>query len=318
MLTELTKEQEAAIPKWRDKGLEIGLSTDPIPPKEELMPMIAAAYAAGGINTPPKSIYVFDSPDEAVKAWAAMFKEWSAGTTKADGFTEDGVRAKFADLTKKETKDAFSKIQWCYGVHDSFWITFYQFFRKECDVKTETDLDPLAELSAKIGWWIPMDEMIIVTRKPLYIKMEQQRLHSRQGPAIEFADGMKVYAMNGVRFPDEQSIKFAETPADQINVGEIFEIKNVEIRSEVIKKVGLLKCLDKLDPKVLDTLNDYRLLEVTLGNYPVVKLLQMVNPSTGETHLEGVHDDCQTVNQARSYRNFGKISDDFEEPIMLT
>lgn len=65
MITELTPEQEARLPEFRDKWIKIGLSTEPAN-RPEAERGIRLAYECGGLK-PPKEIVSCDSPFDMVK-----------------------------------------------------------------------------------------------------------------------------------------------------------------------------------------------------------------------------------------------------------
>jgi hypothetical protein len=84
---------------------------------------------------------------------------------------------------------------------------------------------------------------------------------------------------------------------------------------EFIKKVGFAKLLGVLSRRVVDRAGDYELhdLDLGLGSSRYSPYLKMVNPSTGEVHLEGVDPDCDSVGAALVWRNGTK-----EKPVVVT
>jgi len=88
---------------------------------------------------------------------------------------------------------------------------------------------------------------------------------------------------------------------------------NAEIRKEIIKTIDIVKVLKDLDAKVIDKKDNYELLNLNLQDGRFRPYLKMLNPSVGVWHVEGVHPDCETVEQALEWRNKTK-----EEPEVLT
>jgi len=140
--------------------------------------------------------------------------------------------------------------------------------------------------------------------------MNEQRLHNEKGAAIKYADGFEVYSLNGIRVP----AWVVNTPADDIDPKKILKEKNVEIRRELVRKVGADKVVAKLGAKVLEKRDNYELLSVDLGLDEPGIYLRMVNPSVNLTHVEGVPPDCTTINKALAWRNG---LDRFSAPLVL-
>jgi hypothetical protein len=75
----------------------------------------------------------------------------------------------------------------------------------------------------------------VVSDRPLEVHRNTNGLHQDGGPAVLYRDGFSVWALNGVRVSQE----IAETPADQLDPRLIATEQNVEIRREIMRKVGL-------------------------------------------------------------------------------
>jgi hypothetical protein len=207
-----------------------------------------------------------------------------------------------------------------YGSHDSGWISFYKFFREEVNLKEETEkLIPLMNLAEQSGWWWPFENLVIITEKPKIVSIVNRRLHKDNGPAIEYSDGFSVYALNGIRMKQE----YVMTPANELSVSTIMKEQDVDIRRELLKKVGLQRFIKETKGKILDSMKftvnnkqiQYDLIKVQLGNNIEGLVLKMDNPSIDEIHVEGVEDTCKTVKDALAWRNG---FDKYIEPITLT
>lgn len=292
----LTPEQQARFPAYRDQWLAIGKqSGKPLPSDSELLQLFAAIYKESGLPAPARIIRT-RGPRELM-------------TTAME----------FGGLSYSE---AFSNI--LSGCQEAAWLSFYAFLLGETpQVKGPERLIPLMNLAkAGVGWCIPFEKTIIVSPVPEFIHMRPARdtmvAHCTTGPYIRYADGTELFALNGVQFRGDM-IRFITTPADQLTAQEVLGIINAEQRMEVIKRIGLHKFIDKLQHTVLDTSTEhqYRLLSIDLGS-GIRKYLQMQNPSVPETHLEAVHPDCTTVNQALQWRNFGTVSGKWIAPLKLT
>jgi hypothetical protein len=86
-----------------------------------------------------------------------------------------------------------------------------------------------------------------------------------------------------------------------LEVQEIIKEKNVDVRRELIRKIGIERFVLKAGAKVLDKCGDYELLSIKLSdNVSDARYLKMRNPSIGIFHVEGV--EGNTVQEALNFR----------------
>ena len=101
-----------------------------------------------------------------------------------------------------------------------------------------------------------------------------------------------------------------ETPAEKISPVRVLQEKNVDIRRELIRKIGMERMLAELPHETISVRGNYELLSVRLSDeMPSARYLKMVNPSIGCFHLEGVAPECGTVEQALNWRNSSWFTD---------
>lgn len=95
-------------------------------------------------------------------------------------------------------------------------------------------IDARLALARSAGpWWI-LPELAIVCERPSRVRRDDRaRLHSASGPALEYADGMRVYAWHGVRVPRE----VIDSP-ESITVASIEAERNAEVRRAMIERFG--------------------------------------------------------------------------------
>jgi hypothetical protein len=137
---------------------------------------------------------------------------------------------------------------------------------------------------------------------------DRGRLHNPDGPALRWRNGRERYAVDGIRV-DKKSIE------RKLTIGEILTIKNVEKRSALIKQYGGVDAvIRECGFNIIEEKDGYRLISVDLGpgreNCPY---LVMINPSTGEEHMEGVPTYIDDIDGALQFRNQTSGS-----PIVLT
>jgi hypothetical protein len=102
-----------------------------------------------------------------------------------------------------------------------------------------------------------------------------------------------------------------ETPAEQLDPVHVLQTQNTEQRRELVRKVGIERLLAHLPHSCLDQQDSYTLLDICLSEeVPHARYLKMRNPSIGVWHVEGVHPDCKTVQEALNWRASGdRVSD---------
>jgi len=164
---------------------------------------------------------------------------------------------------------------------------------------------PLAKYKAyedmtKLGCVFVFDDMIVACQKPNKILRNNFGLHCENGPALTYADGItEIYSLNGVVLDK----KYVLTPAEQISPTDVVRETNVEVRRELLRKVGVERCLEGLGAKILESSGNYELLSVNLSDdIKNAKYLKMINPSIGVFHIEGVAPECNTVQEAINWR----------------
>jgi hypothetical protein len=131
---------------------------------------------------------------------------------------------------------------------DCGWTAFYDFFQR-IGVVDLPQFDKWKKF-IRSGVWDSLffKEAAIVCRRPLAVRRDvQQRLHSEEAPAIEWADGFKLYFINGVNI-NADVIEKPETLTKEKIIGET----NVELRKAYIKILGVNKFLAMTEAEILD------------------------------------------------------------------
>lgn len=201
-------------------------------------------------------------------------------------------------------------------------LAMYDFLVSVCDLPPQPWVNAYLKLAKSSGGWglvptevapsasstnsalprdgeEPLTDVMIVQRRPCEVHRTRDRWHREGGPALRYPDGYAVWALNGVSVPQW----LAEPPVEQINLRRLVEIQNADSRREFVRKVGIDRIAAALATKLLDTLGDYELLDLDLGDDRCRPYLKMRNPSLGCWHLEGVDPSCLTVREALAWRN---------------
>ena len=277
-ITKLTDEQTAKMSVYRDKWIAIGLSTDRID-QGRAKAAVELMYTCGGL-VPPEKILFAAGPLEAVK----MLRE--NGIT--DSVTSYAV----------------------YGSQEASWLSFYDFFSSECDVDLGSKLDGMYAVARECGWVSAYDDIAIIQDRPLITLMDDQnRLHCETGPAIEYADGLKVYSWHGTRVPAEWIEDKSSLTATTALTWD-----NMEQRRAACEIIGWAKVLEQLDAKVIDEDEDPMigtLLEVNLPGVGSEMFLKVLC-GTGRTFALPVPPDMKTALEANCWTygfNQGELRD---------
>lgn len=245
-IEKLTAEQEALLPVYRDKWLEIGLSTEPLD-FEKAKIAVCTAYESAGLSKPTK-FYTAKSPFDAI----GVIQELNP---------------------KMKAKDIFNDMT--YGCHDANWLGFYQYFRDVLDLKVCDKLSGLIDLASHCGWLNMYEDTVVFQDRPEHIKFdEQNRLHCENGPAILYRDGYGVYAWHGVRIPSEWITNKGELTAKTA-----LTWVNMEQRRAACEIVGWAKVLRELNARVIESDEDPMigtLLEVDIPDIGKEKFLKVL------------------------------------------
>jgi len=267
MITSLTPEQEAQLPAFRDKWIDIGLATIELNVDKSLE-LIRAIYSQQGL-TPPTDYRVFNSPMAAIK----------------------GIKDEFnVDVTPSD---------FCYGLHDASSLAFYDVFRTLCDIKACDQLSHHSELAKYCGWWLAYDDLIVLTAPPSVVKMDDNNLaHNETGYAIEYPDGYGVAIWHGTRVPSEWI--FDKT---SITTEVALKWPDTEQRRAACEIVGWENVISKLNPVIIDKDVDEEVGELLQVDIPEIgkELFLRVRCGTGRYFSLPVPPTMETALEANSW-----------------
>ena len=311
-IDKLTPEQIAKFPEYVKKWTDIGLSVEPTN-KERVRPFFDSAYINGGL-TPPKDVIWLKSPMGIV----VLYSIWNNVEQNVWKNVEPNIRQNVEQNVRQNVEHNVwqKKLKmpiWCYGQIDANWLSFYEFFKNECGLSVCEKLNPLNSIAIDCHWWSPFKNVVLASEKPVAIHLDAQgRLHSFDSLAIEYGDGWGVYSIYGRRCPE----RVIKTPVNQIPIEWWADEENVETRLAVEQKIGTARILKELNAKQVHSrqmeipgpenklfLHRYNVVEMAFKNGDKRKVLEMVNPSTGEIHREWVPPECDTVEKALAFRN---------------
>ena len=168
-------------------------------------------------------------------------------------------------------------------------------------------------------WFFPFQGICFICDRPIKLSFNQEnRLHGDGEPAIEHADGYKVYANSGVLLPE----KYGTIPTSKWNSEWLLSERNAELRRVLVQGVGYNRICEELGAEELDSWEEYSLFKIK--NYIEVDewgseddkepmhLLKMICPSTGHIHFLRVPPDIDSARESIRWVNWGIDSEEFE------
>ena len=278
MIKELTPAQNAAMSVYRDKWIDIGLSTETID-RDNVTTALAMAYRAADLN-PPSEVLFAAGPREAVTIFRGLFPN-------------------------AQWKDFNNNI--IYGNHEADWASYVDYFQSVVDLDLSKG-NGLIELIKTSGWaWISADRAIIIDR-PSHIHMDENNvLHAEDRPSILYRDGFAVYSWHGQQVPRDW-IMNKESLTPEMALGQ----ENTEMRRAACEIIGWNKILEKLNYRLIEEDDDPmigRLVEVDLPDAGAERFL-MVRCGTGRDFALPVPPDMRTALAAQAW-SYGLSSEEF-------
>ena len=86
---------------------------------------------------------------------------------------------------------------------DFAWLAACDFLSTLCGTADQASLAGLMAITQNSGWIVPHQNMCWLGERPSALKIDDRaRLHSKDGPALEYRDGLAIYMWKGVQVPD--------------------------------------------------------------------------------------------------------------------
>lgn len=246
-----------------------------------------------------------------------------------------------ADFSAPDWAECFTLSDF-WGQFEAYWLSFYCACVEAgvgLSELAQQKIACLSRIARSCAWWYPFVDAVIITDRPREIHWQVRdataNLHHDGGAAVSWRDGWSVYALEGIHVP----ARYALLSGEDMNPREVITISNADLRAVLVRKIGPERLLDELDSEIIDTATYtvdipiwepttlvwegqtvetwkmtgrsrphelvYKLILLDLGDRQRYPYLHMVNPSTGEIHLEGMHPQDRTVADALIRRNRG-------------
>ena len=256
----LTSEQTTRFGEWRRKWIGIGLSTEPA----DFEAASAAALACYDLigRKRPTVILRMGSPFGACIGGPlaiAVLKGLALRGQQVEQQVRQQVRQQVEQQVwqqvwqqvGQQVGDAVWNNSSSYGLWAG-WMSWVSFFRDVCRWEDDAlSRFALAEALANTGWQWWHSDVLALSDRPRFIKRNAAgRLHSDEGPAIEYRDGWSIYAWHGYRLPDTHYHLI--TARDKITPAMIEAEPNAELRRIALEIFGFDRFFEARGGKVID------------------------------------------------------------------
>ncbi len=268
-LDKLTQAQIDAMPKYVEKWVAIGMSTERVD-FEKVKPLVAKCYEEAGYKA-PANFHFAQGPDEGYETYLSL-----GGKPGRPEYTAGCM----------------------FGSMEASWLSYYDYYKNETDIEI-TNIDHMKNLAMSSGWVYLGDTGAIIHDRPTIIARDEQgRLHSETGPAIQYGDGWERFYWHGNCIPREWIMEREKLTAE-IAIGQ----QNVELRRCACEILGWANVIKNLKSVVIDEDADPMigtLYEVDLPDMGKEKFL-MVKCGTGRTFALPVPPQMKTALAANAW-----------------
>ena len=314
----LTEAQRDRFPEFVDKWTRIGLCTDPADqPRAEAG--IAACYRAAGLEPVPITwvgsplVAVLSGPtaeyllsdsavDSAVRL-AVRSAVRSAVDSAVDSAVGSAVRSDRRSAINTAVRSAWHLVFG--GQFWAAWPAYQSFIRDACRLDLVPEMEARAAAYQAVVesacWWWPGRRTCFISDRPSLISLADRPagrvLHNESGPAVEFRDGWRIWALDGIRVDEQLVMRPGEQTLKQID-GET----NADLRAVRISRFGWPRYLRESGAECLDTRDNG--LEGTIEALYATKSGErrlVATCPTGRTFAMGCPAEVRTCEQAQRW-----------------
>ena len=303
MITKLTKEQEAQIPKFIDKWVK--QASAPMNHKKAIE-YTRKLYKSMG-QKEPLVIFGFSPMNTALlcslffllvkdkKVFEQLRSQlrsqldsqlFSQLDSQLDSQLHSQLGSQLDSQLRSQLGSQLRDINqnWYLGLWWLVWCGWYE-YGKSIGVEFKEDIyDLFINFNSEVNFIIPYKNVVFISEKPVEIKWKDRRLHNDNGMAVRYSDNYGLWCLNGINVPDWLVV----TPAEKIDPTLALKETNADVQREIIRKIGAERMLKVCNAKTLDDWNDpktgynYKLMTMTLGQNIQRKYLYFQHASMPE------------------------------------
>lgn len=195
----------------------------------------------------------------------------------------------------------------------------YDFYRESLGLVEETaKIAPLLEQMKTGSYFSPFRSLCLASERPAKLNIDDRgRLHSANAPAVEYADGVKSYAIHGISV-SEKIIEHW----DEVTGKDIDKEQNVEVRRVLIEKYGFAEYIMETGAKLVQEDKYGQLYRKDRKRWEEPIVMVKVKNSTPEPdgtikdYYIRAHWNCRTAHEAVA-NSFGKTAANYN-PLVET
>lgn len=134
----------------------------------------------------------------------------------------------------------------------SAWLQFGKYIGAELD---EVKLKLFTEFADNIDGAYCYENLVIIIENPIEVHWKDQKLHNEKGAAIVYADGLKLYFIEGHKMPAKAILDAQSITLEDIKSEQNMEVKRILIRlfgATANDPSGYVKYLTEMNAKVID------------------------------------------------------------------
>ncbi|WP_421657073.1 DUF6745 domain-containing protein [Leptothermofonsia sp. ETS-13] len=167
----------------------------------------------------------------------------------------------------------------------------------------------LRSLVTECSLYLTFEKFCLVLDRPIRLALDPEgRLHAEGEPAVQFADGYRLYFFRDVQIPET----YGSLHPHHWQSRWLLEEPNAELRRVLIQGIGYTRLCQELRAVELDSWREYTLLRIDQSvDVEPIFLLKMTCPSTGYTHATRVPPEVQTAREAIRWVNWDVDPEEF-------
>lgn len=244
MINELTEKQKEILIKNRDFFIKSALTYKEID-RNECNKYIDWLYNLCKLQKPIK-IYV--SSPYAAQIAANYINILFLG--KNIEKTKEQIGEQIGEQVGEQVKSVYYEFSFYTSICYQSWYSWCQTMI-DIGIKLSDNFSKLI-LFNNIGIYdcIHLNGVSIICEKPIKVIRANNRLHNPNGPAIEWRDGYKLYAINGRILPPWI---WEKTDKNEITKDDFLKERNSEIRGGIYAVMGQKKIASLLETKEIDS-----------------------------------------------------------------
>ena len=171
---------------------------------------------------------------------------------RPDRLLIDGFRKQLSDKLEEQCHDrSLADARFVLGASDLCWISsgsLANWVGGLLDLQTSHNLAIIDRIRRQCHWWYPFENVVVASERPVDVDWDwPHRLHCEDGPAVEFADGFKLFSWHGCNVPPHWV-----TGRKTLQPEEVLQQESMEVRAAGASIVGWERMSRVLDGHVID------------------------------------------------------------------